>query len=190
MQENIKDRIVGLKRVRAGDLIADPRNWRKHPETQAAALRQMVERLGWTGAVTARETEKGLVLVDGHLRSDLDVDAMIPVLVLDLTEEEAAESLATHDPIAAMAEVDVDALSALMSSIDIPAGAMVDHLAETISIAQGLQEDLENIVPSDKDGTVLDPTIKTVSVKCSHLDYEPVKEAITAAVKDYDVTIS
>ena len=67
----------------------------------------------------ARETDDGLVLVDGHLRADLDPDAELPVLVVNLDEEEAGVAMATLDPIAALAEVDKEALSKL-AELNIP----------------------------------------------------------------------
>ena len=35
----MRTRIVGMVKVRAGDLVADPRNWRLHPPGQRAFLR-------------------------------------------------------------------------------------------------------------------------------------------------------
>ena len=115
-----RDRVVELRRVRAGDLRPDPRNWRRHPPGQRAALSRMLDRLGYVDAVIARETSDGLVLVDGHLRAGMSPDAQIPVLVVDLDHSEAGEVLATLDPLAAMAEADRDALTRLLSDLDVP----------------------------------------------------------------------
>ena len=49
-----RDRVVELRRVRAGDLRPDPRNWRRHPPGQRAALSRMLDRLGYVDAVIAR----------------------------------------------------------------------------------------------------------------------------------------
>ena len=57
------------------------------------------------------------MLVDGHLRADLDPEVELPVLVVDLTEEEAGEVLASFNPLSAMAQADVDALKALVDTI-------------------------------------------------------------------------
>ncbi len=67
----MRDRILELRRVRAGDLQPDKRNWRVHPPAQRRALSAMLEEVGIADAVIARETDEGLVLVDGHLRADL-----------------------------------------------------------------------------------------------------------------------
>ena len=90
------------------------------PSTGAAerAHRDRWSESAWVDAVTARETpEDGLVIDDGHMRSGLDADVKIPVLVLDIDEDEAAEVLATFDPISAMAEYDEPALRSLIASI-------------------------------------------------------------------------
>ena len=119
---NLQDRIIDFRRVRAGDLKEDVRNWRRHPDSQRQALTAMLDRIGYADALLTREEEDGtLVVVDGHLRKSLDDDAIVPVLVTDLTREEAGEVIATLDPLASMAEVDSDALQALlddMPSID------------------------------------------------------------------------
>jgi len=67
--------------------------------------------------VIARQTADGLELVDGHLRTDLAGDEVVPVLVVDLDDEEAATVLATLDPIAAMADADHAALSELLADL-------------------------------------------------------------------------
>ena len=67
----IQDRIVELRRVPASDLHPHPKNWRRHPKAQQDALRAMLDRDGFVGAVIARETPDGLMLIDGHLRADL-----------------------------------------------------------------------------------------------------------------------
>ena len=51
-----RNRIRELRTVRGGDLMADPRNWRKHPKAQREALQTMLDRVGWADAVIARET--------------------------------------------------------------------------------------------------------------------------------------
>ena len=54
----IRDRIVGFRRVRAGDLSASPRNWRTHPEAQVEALRGVLGEIGYADALLAREAKK------------------------------------------------------------------------------------------------------------------------------------
>ena len=125
----IQDRIVELRRVPASDLHPHPKNWRRHPKAQQDALRAMLDRVGFVGAVIARETPDGLMLIDGHLRTGLTPDAEIPVLVVDLDESEADEVLATLDPLAAMAEPDTERLKTLVDGLAAKANeAMTDLL--------------------------------------------------------------
>ncbi|WP_425154956.1 transposase [Candidatus Palauibacter sp.] len=95
MTDEVRNRIQGLRYVRAAELA----------------------RVGYVDAVIARETPAGLVLVDGHLRADLAADAEIPVLVVDIDEGEAAEVLATLDPLAAAAGADETALAELLAGL-------------------------------------------------------------------------
>jgi DNA modification methylase len=114
----IRDRIVGLRRVKASKLKPHPKNWRRHPDSQVAAMRGVLGEIGYADALLARETRGGLELIDGHLRRDLDPNQTVPVLVLDLTKKEADKLLAVFDPLADMAEVDVEALAALLPGVD------------------------------------------------------------------------
>ena len=120
----IRNRVVELRRVRAGDLNPHPKNWRRHSKAQRTALQTVLEDVGYADALIVRETPDGLMLIDGHLRADLTPDAEVPVLVTDLNDDEADTLLATLDPLAAMADVDTEKLQAL-----------VDGLAERIGEA-------------------------------------------------------
>jgi len=116
---NVRDRIVELRRVPAKSLAPNPRNWRKHPKAQADALRGVLAEVGIADAVLAREREDGVLeLVDGHLRAETLGDREVPVLVLDVNEEEAWKILATHDPLAAMAEADPQILDDLLREVE------------------------------------------------------------------------
>jgi ParB-like chromosome segregation protein Spo0J len=126
---NIRDRIKELRRVPADQLQPNPKNWRKHPEAQANALRGVLAEVGIASAVLARETpEGGLMLIDGHLRTETLHNAEIPVLVLDVSEEEADKILATFDPLGAMAESDADALRALLEDVETGSQELADML--------------------------------------------------------------
>lgn len=114
----VKDRIKSFRRVKAGDLLPNPKNWRVHPATQANALRGILAEVGWADAVLARETDEGLMLIDGHLRAEVAPEEKIPVLVLDVTEEEGDKILATLDPLAGLATADAERLESLLGELD------------------------------------------------------------------------
>ena len=132
-----QNRIIGLEFVPAGDLKADERNWRVHPVGQRQAMREVLDSVGWASAVIARHDEDGkLVLIDGHLRADLDPGESIPVLITDLDDEESAIVMATHDPLSMMADVDTEALQALL-----------DNMPDIGSLIEGQLNDLIGVPP-------------------------------------------
>ncbi len=141
MSSTIRDRIKELRRVPARDLRPHASNWRRHPPAQRKALQAILSEVGWADAVLAYETDDGLRIIDGHLRAETAPDAEIPVLILDVDDEEAAKILATHDPLAAMAELDADMLRVVIEQAqleDEALRAMVDGLLPEPPLADGL----------------------------------------------------
>jgi hypothetical protein len=115
----IRDRIKELRRVPAGQLRPNPRNWRTHPQSQRDALRGILAEVGYAGALLTRELEDGsLELIDGHLRAETTPDALVPVLVLDVTATEALKLLATFDPLGGLAETNQQALDAVLADVE------------------------------------------------------------------------
>lgn len=98
----IRDRIRELRRIPASQLRANPKNWRQHPPSQLAALKGVLNEIGFADVLIARETSSGLELLDGHLRADLMGTAEVPVLIVDLDDAQADKLLLTLDPLAAL----------------------------------------------------------------------------------------
>jgi DNA modification methylase len=127
----IRDRIRELRRVPAGQLRPSPKNWRTHPSAQRDALKGLLAELGYCDALLARELADGaLELIDGHLRAETTPDVAVPVLVLDVTAEEADKLLLTLDPLAGLAEANIDQLTALLASVDTDSEAVKALFAE------------------------------------------------------------
>ena len=118
MSLDIRDRIIEFTRIKASELTPHPQNWRKHPKAQQDAMSGILKEIGYVDAIMVREHEGGYQIIDGHLRAETTPDAMVPVLVVDLDDIEAAKVLATFDPIAAMAERDSANLAELLKSLD------------------------------------------------------------------------
>jgi hypothetical protein len=114
----IKNRIKELRQVKASELLPNNKNWRKHPQWQKEGMQAILENIGYAGALIAYENAGQLVLIDGHLRQEMTPTEEVPVLILDVSEEEADILLATYDPITAMASEDSAALQALIQSIE------------------------------------------------------------------------
>jgi DNA modification methylase len=128
----IRDRIRELIRVRASDLLRNRKNWRRHPRAQADALRGLLREIGYADAILARQLQNGSYeIIDGHLRAESTPDAMVPVLVLDVTEDEADKLLLTLDPLAAMAESDTERIAELLQTVRSDDGAVQELLRRT-----------------------------------------------------------
>jgi DNA modification methylase len=128
----IRDRIKAFRRVRAKDLLANPKNWRRHPKAQADALRGLLTEIGYADALLVRELpDARLMLIDGHLRAETTPDLMVPVLVLDVSAEEADKLLLTLDPLAAMAQADAERIGQLLATVRTEDQAVESLLRQT-----------------------------------------------------------
>ena len=124
-----KIRVVGYEEADPTELVANPRNWRRHPGSQRKAMRAALEGVGLVAAVIVNRTT-GHIL-DGHMRVEEAVKAgqhAVPVLYVELSEQDEAQALATFDPLGAMAVQDTAALAELLASAS-SATAMNDALA-------------------------------------------------------------
>jgi len=151
---SLRDRVIELRRVPSAELAKNPKNWRSHPKHQLSALRGILDDVGFAGAVLARQgPDGGLVLIDGHLRKDTLAGETIPVLVTDLTEEEADKVLATFDPIGAMATRDDATLQQLLTTLS-SSNAEVNALLERLGKLPeaGLTETDEEAPPIEDHG--------------------------------------
>jgi hypothetical protein len=172
----IRDRIKELRRVPAGELRANPRNWRTHPAAQREALRGVLAEIGFATAPVARELEDGtLELIDGHLRAETAPDALLPVLVLDVTEEEAAKLLLTLDPLAALAGTDQAQLMELLATTEF-ANPQLDSLLT--GLAEAAEAALEE---TTERAEVTIPESFQVVVQCDdEVDQQAVYERMRA----------
>jgi ParB-like chromosome segregation protein Spo0J len=159
----VRDRIQGLRRVKAGELRPNPKNWRTHPQHQQDAVRGILAEIGYASALLARPLDDGtLELIDGHLRAETTPDMEVPVLVLDLTGEEADKLLALCDPLAAMAETNETALAGLLDQVRTDNEALQRTLED---LAAGLECPLAEDVDPHADAVAI-PALYQVVVEC------------------------
>lgn len=132
-----QNRIVGEGMVPAVELVAHPQNWRKHPKEQGATLQKTLGGVGWVQRVIVnRRTGR---MLDGHLRAELaraqGEQTPVPVVYVDLSEDEERTVLATLDPIAGMAIADEATLAGLVRSIeDADLRSVAGTLAQTLGV--------------------------------------------------------
>lgn len=140
------NRITGSGTEAPEQLLANPKNFRRHPSHQSAALKGVLTQVGWVQDVIVNQRTG--FLVDGHLRVELAMregQTEIPVKYVDLSPEDEALVLATLDPISAMATADADALEALLEDVktqDASLLAMLDDLRDEHGIGLGAGEGL------------------------------------------------
>lgn len=149
------------------ELAENPRNWRRHPDSQIAALTDVISEVGWAGACLLNERTGRLI--DGHARQKVAIQQgaeLVPVLIGDWSEEDEAKILATLDPLAAMAEADSAALESILREIQTGSeslASMIDKLAQDNGIVP------PNFEPAsiDEQGR-LDEKAKTICPNCGH----------------------
>lgn len=169
----IQNRIKELRTVQASELLANPKNWRNHPTPQKEALKSVLEQVGWADALIVRETDNGLELIDGHLRTEVAPDEEIPVLILDVTEEEADLILATFDPLAEMAGTNEQMLIELLHNVEITN----DQLAGLLEAKSGSFEIEAAELPELREGDERNLTTTTFTLTVDQ------RERLNAAIK-------
>ena len=126
-----RNRIIGHGDEPPAQLLANPANWRLHPKEQQQALAGALSEVGWVAEVLVNRTTGHVV--DGHLRVELAIsrhESSVPVVYVELSEDEERLVLASLDPLAAMATAEKDALAALLAGIETADAALARMLAE------------------------------------------------------------
>jgi hypothetical protein len=113
-----ENRIVGTGTEHPEQLLANPNNWRIHPKAQQDALESSLTDVGWVQHIIVNQRTGHVV--DGHMRASVAIsrnEQEVPVVYVDLTDEEERQILATYDPIAAMAVTDTKAINELINDM-------------------------------------------------------------------------
>jgi hypothetical protein len=124
-----RSRIIGSGEEDPTQLLANPMNWRTHPNRQREAMRGALQEVGWVQQVVVNQTTGHVV--DGHLRVEEAISAgapAIPVLYVELTPEEERVVLATLDPLGAMAGKSDERLTELLGDLSVDNAALLRML--------------------------------------------------------------
>lgn len=117
--KNWQNRIVGYAEESPDQLLANPQNWRVHSKNQQIALSGVLDDIGFIAPVIVNQLTGHLV--DGHLRVSLALRheiPTIPVVYVNISEQEEKEALSTFDPITNMASSDMKMLEGLIKDLD------------------------------------------------------------------------
>ena len=160
--EAFRSRIVGDGEESPDQLLANPLNWRVHPKEQVDALEGLLKQVGWVQRVIVNR-RTGYV-VDGHARVALALrrgEPTLPVVYVDLSEDEERLVLAAIDPIGGMAGQDDDLLAQVLDGLqadDAGLQALLDSLrpppAETVGLTDPDEAPPVPVEPVTKPGDV------------------------------------
>jgi hypothetical protein len=140
-----RSRITRTGTIDPQELVANPANWRQHPLHQRDALRSLLGSVGWVQGVVVNERSGNMV--DGHLRAELAVEDQaneVPVVWVDLSDDEERLVLAALDPIGDLAVANSDALEALLTQIETPSEALQGLLDDLVGSNSTLDYDDED----------------------------------------------
>jgi ParB-like chromosome segregation protein Spo0J len=118
IRADLRNRVVGMGEEAPDQLLANPANFRIHPDAQQQALAGSIDGVGWIDPVIVNRLSGHVV--DGHLRVTLALRSgvkSIPVVYVELSDDDEAQALLSLDPIAAMAATDKAQLDALLRAV-------------------------------------------------------------------------
>ena len=133
-----ENKIIGTGTEHPEQLLANPNNWRIHPKGQQDALESLLDDVGWVQNIIVNQRTGHVV--DGHMRAAVAIsrnETEVPVVYVDLTDDEERKVLASLDPIGAMAVTDKDVLSDLIS--DLTMTDVLDELVRSVAAEDPLQ---------------------------------------------------
>ena len=162
LNKPLRNRIIGSGVEQVDQLLANPLNFRLHPDNQQQSLAGAIDDIGFIRSVTVNK-RTGRV-IDGHLRVTLALRSGVkelPVEYVDLDEAEEAQALLSLDPIAAMAGADKDKLDELLASVQ-SEDERVQSMLDEIRRENGLLEDdvyTRKIIPPTYDPTGRKPEL-------------------------------
>ena len=175
-----ENRIIGTGTEHPEQLLANPNNWRIHPKSQQDAVESSLDGVGWVQHIIVNQRTGHVV--DGHMRASVAIsrnEQEVPVVYVDLTDEEERQILATYDPIAAMAVTDKDAIVELIASIDVPQN-LAEMLEDLTHDWKGDWEDTEN---TNADG--MNQSESLIKIFVEHEAYEIVMDEVKELVNRY-----
>jgi len=111
-----ENKVIGYDVVDPEQLLANPKNYRRHGADQREALRGSLDELNIIAPIIVNSVTGNVI--DGHARCEEYIAAGItevPVAYIELDEDKEALALLSLDPIAAMAETDVEKLDDLLA---------------------------------------------------------------------------
>jgi len=130
---NYSNKIVGHDEVDPKTLTPNPANYREHPKQQREAIKGSLSELGWIQEIIVNKTTGNII--DGHLRVEDAIEngeSTVPIVIVELTEEEEKLALLVIDPIAAMAKENKDKVKSIIDNVSTTNEAMGNVIDDII----------------------------------------------------------
>ena len=150
-----ENRIVAYGEEDPSQLLANPLNWRVHPKAQQVSLSGVLDDIGFIAPIIVNRITGHMI--DGHMRVSLALRnnvPSIPVIYVDLSEQEEKEALITLDPITNMAAADMRNLEALISDMGEVDDAVRLLIGEIIheSNKKAVKDEMGDVKEEDEEG--------------------------------------
>ncbi len=141
-------RIVKFEYVDADTLTPYPLNPRRHPKKQREAVKAMLDEFGWLAPLTVN-INNGYIF-DGEERAwqATQQNGKVPVIFVDISEDEHARAIQYFDETGAMAIYDVERLRQLREQTGPETDERFKALAEYVR-AQALEDKKYNEIPEE-----------------------------------------
>ncbi len=173
-----QNRITRYGEAAPGQLVANDKNWRTHPQAQQDALEGALRKVGIVQNVVVNE--RSGKMMDGHLRVQMAISSgqpTVPITYVNLSDEEEALILATIDPVTGLAGTDQKLLDSLITDIrlsdlgmDLGTGLndLLNSLSPDPSLAAAEGEDDIPALPSEPISRLGDLWLLGGYVVCPH----------------------
>ena len=126
------------------NIQGNPLNFRIHPKFQQDALSGQMDDIGWIAPIIINEVTNHCI--DGHLRIKLAIERKlktIPVIYVNLTEDEEKEAVISYDALTSMAVADKEKLDALLREMPAAMDARLTEMLGEMAKKEGLYPDKE-----------------------------------------------
>jgi DNA modification methylase len=133
------DKIKSLSWEDPKSLLANPDNWRVHPNDQREKLRGVIDEIGFIDPVLQNDVTGHLI--NGHARTEEALERgmdQIAVIHIDLSENEERIAIATFDPISGLAITNSEILKKLIGGITTSSQAVSGLLASMMALQPSL----------------------------------------------------
>ena len=127
-------KVISLDWIAPDQLLANPRNARRHPAGQREALREMIGKVGFVAPLIVNSVTG--MLLDGHARVEEALSAgveLLPVVTVELAEGDEAAFLAGFDAVGMLARWDHGLLGELVGEAQFGDGELRDLLTKEVN---------------------------------------------------------